>query len=106
MGILGKNKPRTQREKRICDRIIKYTDIIETLTSSKGEGYQSSTRRLNELYLELKDICKEDSQRYDKNMFYIKDNIKRPRTPKKVRIGGSIPGVGGAEIEIDDRPNK
>ena len=106
MGILGKNKPRTQREKRICDRIIKYTDIIDTLTSFKGEGYQSSKRRLDELYQELKDICKEDTQRYDENIFYIKANIKRPRTPKKVRIGGSIPGVGGAEIEIDDRPNQ
>ena len=76
MGILGKNKPRTQREKRICDRIIKYTDIIETLTSSKGEGYQSSKRRLDELYQELKDICKEDTQRYDENIFYIKAKIK------------------------------
>ena len=106
MGILGNNEPRTQREKKICDSIIKYTYIIEELTSFEGEGYQSSKRRLDELYQELEDICKEDRQRYDENMFYIKANIQHPKKPKKVKVGGNIAGIGGAEIEMYDRPNQ
>lgn len=106
MGILGKNKPRTQKEKRICDNIIRYMDIVDTFTAFNWEGYQSSEKRLDKLYQELKGICKEDPHRFDENMFYIKANIKHHKTPKKVKIGGSISGVGGAEIEIDDRPNQ
>lgn len=106
MRILGRNEPRTQREKRICDSIIRYTDIIEEFTSFEREGYQSSRRRIGKLYQELKGICKGDPKRYDENIFYIKANIQHPKNPKKVKIGGSISGVGSAEIEIDDRPIK
>jgi hypothetical protein len=104
MGLF-KNELRTQKEKKICDKIVKYTNIMEYQTSYKGQVYQKTKQRSKELFDQLKRICGTDQNRLDENIFYIKKHIKPINKERKVKAGAKIGGVG-FDVEVDDRPIK
>ena len=99
-------EPRTKRELAICKKIVRLSFAIEE-DPAPDEGYRRIKERRKELYMELDKICKEDCNRYDENIIFIKEllgKLRRQYRPKKTKVGGRIGGTG-FDVERDDRPN-
>lgn len=104
MRIFGGTTPRTQKEKDICDKIIKYTHSLEK-DNAPGEVYERIKQRKSALLKELDQICKGDKNRYDEDIMYIKEHY-HPIVHRRVRgvVNVNTPAGGvGVGLEVDDR---